>query len=51
MYEFLTNFQPLATAEEIIYAMRQIADAIEAGYDGGTTPIGEWAIVEQPEED
>lgn len=45
MYEILTHFR-MAEAEEIIDALRQIADEIEQGYDGGTTPIGEWAIVE-----
>lgn len=47
MYEILTHFR-MAEAEEIIDALRQIADEIEQGYDGGTTPIGEWAIEEQP---
>lgn len=47
MYEILTHFR-MSEAEEIIDALRQIADEIEQGYDGGTTPIGEWTIEEQP---
>lgn len=49
MYQILTNFR-MAEAEEIIDSLRQIADGIEQGYDNGTTPIGEWVIEEQPEE-
>lgn len=47
MYRILINFR-MARAEEIIDSLLQIADDIEIGFDSGTTPIGEWAIEEQP---
>lgn len=51
MYELLTNFKAAAEAEEIMDSLRQIADEIEAGADAGTTPLGEWALQEQPARD
>lgn len=51
MYELLLDMELKASAEQLIDALRNIADDIENGMDSGDTELGEWALQETEDDD
>lgn len=51
MYELLLDMEFKASPEQLIDALRSIADDIENGMDSGETELGEWALQETEYDD